>query len=332
VKGGAPPLAAVTGGAGFLGRHVVSALARDGWRLRLLVHRSPAPPLPAGSAPVEFVRGGLDDPAALRRLVEGARAVVHVAGLTKARRRAEFFDANRDGSALLADAVAAAAPPRARSVLVSSMAAREPQLSAYAESKRAGEEAAIAALGGSGAPWVVLRPSVIYGPWDREGLALLRLARAPFAPVPSAPEPRVALVHAADVAEAVAAMCRDGAPSRVLFEITDARHAGYGWRELLAALSGVTGRGPPRLVPVPDAAILAAGAAADAWATVTGRASLFGRGKAREFLHRQWGSAPERQPPASVWTPRIGLHAGLQDTLEWWRASGDDRFAAAAAA
>ena len=54
------------------------------------------------------MRGGLEDAAALRRLVDGAQAVVHVAGLTKARREAEFFAVNRDGSAQLAEAVAAA--------------------------------------------------------------------------------------------------------------------------------------------------------------------------------------------------------------------------------
>ena len=66
-------------------------------------------------------------------------AVVHVAGLTKARREAEFFAVNRDGSARLAEAVAAAAAPGARCVLVSSMAAREPRLSPYAASKRGAE-------------------------------------------------------------------------------------------------------------------------------------------------------------------------------------------------
>jgi uncharacterized protein YbjT (DUF2867 family) len=50
VAGGEAPLAAVTGGGGFLGRHVAAALARDGWRLRLLVRRSPAPHLLAGCA------------------------------------------------------------------------------------------------------------------------------------------------------------------------------------------------------------------------------------------------------------------------------------------
>ena len=106
-------------------------------------------------------------------------------------------------------ATAARASPRrsprrrrrgARCVLVSSLAAREPRLSPYAASKRAGEEAATAALDAGGVPWTVLRPCVIYGPWDREGLALVRLARAPVAPVPRKPEPRIAMVHAADVA------------------------------------------------------------------------------------------------------------------------------------
>ncbi len=330
MSGEAPPLAAVTGGTGFLGRHVAEALARDGWRLRLLARR----PAAAASLPAraEVVPGDLDDPGALRRLVEGARAVVHVAGLTKALRAAEFMAVNRDGAARLAAAAAAGAAPGARFVLVSSQAAREPDLSPYAASKRAGEDAAVSALGGR-LPWAVLRPSVIYGPWDREGLALLRLARAPVAPVPRAPEPRLCMVHAADAAAAVAALCREGAPAAARFEVTDDRHEGHGWREILSLAAGLSGRErPPRFVPVPDAALLAAGAATDAWAAATGRASLFGRGKAREFLHRDWGSAPERQPPPAVWAPRIGLESGLRDTLAWWRAQGGGASAAAVGA
>ena len=320
--GGGPPLAAVTGGTGFLGRHVVQALARDGWRLRLLAHRPDASPAPPAEA--EVVPGDLDDPAALRRLVEGARAVVHVAGLTKALRASDFMAVNRDGGARLAAAAGAGAAPGARLVLVSSQAARERRLSPYAASKRAGEEAAVSALGGR-PPWVVLRPPVIYGPGDREGLALLRLARAPVVPVPRAPEPRLAMVHAADAAAAVAALCREGAPFGTRFEITDGRHEGHAWRDILRLVAGLAGHErPPRFLPVPDAALLAAGAAADAWAAATGRASLFGRGKAREFLHRNWGSAPERQPPPDVWAPRIGLESGLRETLAWWSADAGD--------
>ncbi|MBL6081709.1 NAD-dependent epimerase/dehydratase family protein [Belnapia sp. T18] len=310
------PLIAVTGATGFLGRHVLDTLARKGWRLRVLVRGDVALRLP--SRPVELVCGDLADGEALQRLVRGATAVVHLAGLTKARRRADFFAVNRDGSARLAAATAASAPG-ARLVLISSLAAREPHLSSYAESKQAGEAAVAAALG-ERATWVVLRPGVIYGPGDREGLALCRLISAPIIPVPRAPEPRISFVHAQDVATAIAGVCLAG-PSKAVFEVADERLRGYSWREILCQLCEMLQR-EPRFVPVPDAMLLAGGAAADTWSLITGRPTLFGRGKAREFLHRDWGSSAERQLPRLVWAPRIPLQAGLRDLLGWWTSLG----------
>ncbi|MBP0491237.1 NAD-dependent epimerase/dehydratase family protein [Pararoseomonas indoligenes] len=304
------PLVAVTGGTGFLGQHTVAALAAAGWRVRMLVRDGRR----AAATGAEPVPGDLSDPAALRRLVDGAQAVVHLAGLTKARGQAEFMAVNRDGSVRLAEAVAASAP-EARCVILSSLAAREPGLSPYAASKRAGEEAATAVLGPAGR-WVVLRPTVIYGPGDREGLTLRRLASSAIVPAPRAPEPRITMVHARDVASAVATLCLSG-PLGGTFEVTDGQHQGHGWRELLGRIAAALGN-RPRFVGVPDGAMLAAGAAADALARITGRGGIFGLGKAREILHRDWSSSPVRQLPGLVWAPRIGFDEGLRDTLEWW--------------
>src|SRR4029077_1846657 len=91
---------AVTGVTGFVGPHLVAALARRGFRLRLLVRRwSPLPSLDGIAA--DMVLGDLSDEAALKRLVEGADAVVHAAGLIKARLPSDFMTVNRDGTALL---------------------------------------------------------------------------------------------------------------------------------------------------------------------------------------------------------------------------------------
>ncbi len=310
------PLVAVTGATGFLGRHVLDTFAGKGWRLRILI-RGDIPPRLV-TRPVELVRGDLADGDALQRLVREATAVVHLAGLTKATRRADFLAVNRDGSARLAAAIATAAPG-ARCVLISSLVAREPYLSAYATSKRAGEAAAIAALG-ERADWVVLRPGVIYGPGDREGLALRRLVSAPFIPVPRAPEPRISVVHARDVAAAIAAVCLAG-PSNAVFEVADERSAGYGWCEIMRRVCEML-QCKPRFVPVPDSMFLASGAMADAWSSITGRPGLFGRDKVREILHRDWGSSAEQQLPSLVWAPRIPLQAGLHDMLGWWKSLG----------
>ncbi len=302
-----PRLAAVTGGTGFLGGHVVEALLRAGWRVRVLARGEAV--FPGG---VEGVRGDLADAAALAALVRGAGAVVHAAGLVKARSRAAFMAVNRDGAARLAEAVG----PGVRVVLVSSQAARCPGVSAYAESKRAGEDAAAAALGA--ASWVMARPCVVYGPGDREGLALLRLARG-WA-VPSVrPEPRVAMVHARDAARAIAALC-GGGPSGVALEVCDARADGYGWAELMGAMAAVGCR--PRLVRVPDGLVRAAGAAGTLGGALAGRPAMFGRGKAAEFLHRNWGCAAAARVPEELWRPQIGLAEGMAETVAWWRARG----------
>ncbi len=307
------PLAAVTGGTGFLGRYVVAALVAAGWRVRLLARRDPAHPL---LAPVAFetVRGDLDDAAALSDLVRGASAVIHIAGLVKARSRREFLAVNRDGAARLAEIVAREAAA-ARFVLVSSQAARVPRLSAYAGSKRAGEAVVKAALGELS--WVVVRPCVIYGPWGHEALALFRLARGPVAPRPSRPEPRIAMIHVRDAAAAIAALSAAG-PSHATFEICDGRLEGYGWSELLREAGAVLGR-IPRCMPVPDLLVRAAGLTSDAIARLGGHSSIFGYGKVSELLHRDWGSDRSMQPPATLWTPRLALPPGLSETLAWWR-------------
>ena len=199
-------LAAVTGATGFVGPHLIAALARHGWKLRLLIRRwTPLPSLAGVDA--EIVWGDLSDEAALRRLVDGADAVVHAAGLIKARRPEDFQAVNRDGTARLS-----ALAPTMPFLLLSSLAAREPQLSPYAASKRAAEEVVARRTG----PWLAVRAPAVYGPGDRETLAYFKMAARGFAPQPDRPDARLSLIHVEDLAEALAARPRAAAAVRGL--------------------------------------------------------------------------------------------------------------------
>jgi nucleoside-diphosphate-sugar epimerase len=308
--------AALTGGTGFLGRYIIQALARDGWNIRLLARRAPLHPMLA-DIPLELVLGDLDNSEALSRLVDGADAVIHCAALVKARNRAEFFAANEGGASRLAR-ICASNAPSARFILISSQAAREPALSAYASSKRAGEVAVAAALGSG--PWAVLRPCVIYGPWDAEGVALLRLASGWIAPVPRQPEARIAIIHARDVAAAVAALSAGG-PAGKIFELSDECPQGYGWSEILGKVANAIGRAPS-LVPVPDALFHLAGALSEGVAALRARPVIFSRDKAREILHRNWQSDLSMRLPGEIWAPQVSLDAGIAQTAAWWREMG----------
>ncbi|HKK30517.1 MAG TPA: NAD-dependent epimerase/dehydratase family protein [Alphaproteobacteria bacterium] len=310
------PIAAVTGGTGFLGRYVVRELAAAGWRPRLLVRGDPVHPQLA-DVDFEIVPGDLSEPQSLRRLVKGASAVVHVAGAVKALRRADFFAVNADGTARLAETTAEAAPG-ARLVYVSSLAARAPELSDYAASKAEGERA-LAEYGPG--DWVTVRPAAVYGPWDREILRLFRAATGAFLAVPAAPKARICMVHAADVAAAVAALARAG-PARRHFEVTDARVDGYDWSTIAAEARHAVG-GNARVLSVPPAAVRAMGAAVGAVAQLRRRPSILTPGKARELMHDDWSSAPEQQPPPGVWRPCVGLRTGFEETARWYARNGD---------
>ena len=309
-----PGLAAVTGGTGFLGRYIVTALTAAGWRVRLLARRPASHPQLSG-IPLELVPGDLSNPSALAALVDGAEIVIHAAGLIKASSPGQFRTVNVEGTANLATAICGG-HSRARVLLVSSLAAREPQLSAYAATKRAGEERLRAILG-PGSDWTIVRPGVIYGPWDRETLAIFRGAAVRVVPRPRVPNARIALIHASDAAAAIVTLAARG-PAGAVLELADERIEGYTWDDIISAAEAALSRrliGLPLPAPVlRTAALLNVGAA---W--LMNRPPMLTPGKVREMLHADWGSTLDRQPARELWRPAIGLARGLRDTLSWYR-------------
>ena len=310
------PVAALTGASGFLGRRLAQLLDRDGWRVRALVRRPLDMALWDGPTP-ELVEGHLADGASLRQLVAGAELVIHCAGAVSARDRTGFFAANATGAGNMAEAVAAAAPA-AHMVLVSSLAAREPQLSDYAASKRAGEQAAQNALPAD--RLTVIRPPAIYGPGDRATLDIFRLAaRSPVLPILAAPGARLALAHVDDVAAEI--LRQGGNPTtQGIFAIGGARPDGYGWREIMSAAAEAIGR-QPRLIPIAPWALSTAGQVLGLAGAVVGQAPMLSPGKVREMLHPDWSVSPQELASQAL-PAHFDLQAGFADTVAWYRAKG----------
>src|SRR5260370_121644 len=168
-------IVAVTGATGFLGLHLVAALAHEGAQIRILVRRELEHELWRG-IPLDVVPGSLEDARALERLAAGAGAIVHVAGLIKARDRAAFLRANRDGTHAIAQAARLYAP-EAPFIAISSLAAREPQLSGYAGSQYDGHTAARTVYGDALDRLGIVRPPAVDGAWHRVPPAIFTDAR-----------------------------------------------------------------------------------------------------------------------------------------------------------
>lgn len=303
---------AVTGAGGFLGRYVVRRLSAEGYRVRGLYHRRP----PERTVAVDPVQGSLTDDAALDRLVRGSDVVVHLAGLVAAARAAEFDAVNHAGTARLAARSAAAGVKRF--LMVSSLAARQPELSPYAASKYAGERA-IAAR--DDLPADVLRPPAVYGPGDPQILTFLKLLRFGIAPLPGPPGTRVCVVHADDVAAAIDAWLAAPTPSGTVYEIADGRPDGYGWQELMETAAAAYGARPWYL-PLGRRTLMPLGVAGEAVGRLTGRPVTLSRGKVRELTHPDWRVDPTAFARATGWRHAVALWDGLTGTVAWYRANG----------
>jgi len=307
---------ALTGASGFVGTPLLACLLDSGYAVTALVHRTPLAPRDR----LRQIQGRLDDPAALTALCDGADTVIHLAGVVAATHPAQFHAINAEGTRRLAEAAHGAGVGRL--LLISSLAARAPDLSAYAASKAAAEtKLAEAAAQGPAPAWDALRPPAVYGPGDAQILPFFRLLRHGLALVPAPPEARLSLIHVGDLVAAIAAWTARARPAGTVYEVADGRSEGYTWPDLIAAGARVLAAKPRRVVP--PAGVLR-GATWTLWlgARLRGRSAFLSPDKLREIRHPDWVCHDRRIEQALAWRPRWGLEDGLRDTLDWYRAQG----------
>ncbi len=310
---------ALTGATGFVGAHTARELISYGHDVRLLVRDAGrlTPELAQGA---QIVEGSLEDATALSGLVQDADAVIHVAGAIKAANLHGFMAANAHGAARLAAAAVQAGV--SRFVHVSSLAAREPQLSGYCASKAAGEVAVrTAADAAPGMALTIIRPPAVYGPGDRATLPLVRQLASPVCLMTGTAGQRLSLIHVADLAAALVAAAEGAGRSGACYEIDDGTPGGYSHAAMAEAAGQVTGR-VSRVAHLPRALLTLTGAGAEGLMSVTGRAVILSRGKVRELYHDDWVCTGEKFEHAGPWRARYRFAEGYADTLRWYRING----------
>ena len=307
---------AITGATGFVGGVLLKRLASTDWQIRALVRPASMHKRPSQVGP-EWVAGDLEDMESLRRLVAGVDAVVHCAGAVRGAGLTNFERTNVDGVARLVLA-ARAQHPEPRFFLISSLAAREPHLSYYAASKRKGEETL--ALNAGTMPWVIFRPSAVYGPGDREMLPLFRWMCRGIAPVIGSAGKRISLLYVEDMAEAIVCYLKRGMGWGRSYEVHDGHAGGYSWEDIIDAIARVNGRPIYRIkIPVP---LVRLGATLNlAAARMCDRTPMLTPGKVRELTHPDWVGDNTALTRDTGWVPQVTLDEGLRQTLRQDRAT-----------
>jgi nucleoside-diphosphate-sugar epimerase len=320
-----PERVLITGASGFVGSHIAQAFAEAGYEVRCGVRASSSarwiPDLER--IPLDMTGQTKD----FSRAVENIDLVVHAAGITRARRAADYHVVNAGGTQKLAAAALEAGVRRF--VLISSLAARGPDElardgrdhpeSAYGRSKLEAE----ASLRGFDERMeaVVLRPAGVYGPRDTDLLPLFKMAGAGFLLIPSG-KGVLQPVYAEDVARAaLAAGTRAAREAPGLGPFPVAEAARYTWGDVVGGLQGAVGR-RVRAARVPAAAFTLAGRAVELAARPLSGVPVFDERRGRDLAVRTWTCDTSATERALGWRAEVPLLEGLERTARWYRQAG----------
>ena len=267
---------AMTGATGFVGGATVRQAVEAGWHVRALTRRPQEP-----SEGVTWIAGALDDPESLAAIVSGAEVAMHIAGVVNVPTRAAFEAGNAVATANVVDAARGAGVRRF--IHVSSLAAREPELSNYGWSKERAERVVLA----SGLDWTIVRPPAVFGPGDTEMLDLFRMARRGVMVLP--PRGRMSAIYVDELARLLVALASDDATSiGQTYEPDDGTPGGWSHKDFAQAISGAVGRDRVATLAIP-APLVKAGGRLDRF--VRGDRAKLTPDRARYISHPDWAAS-----------------------------------------
>lgn len=314
----------ITGANGFVGSHTVDRFLAAGWRVRALV-RSTSDLRWLDPDRIELVRGEVTDPDSLGEAVRGVDTIVHGAGITRADRLEDYLRVNAGGTANLV--TAARREGRPRFVLISSLAAAGPSLPGrsrreddpaqpigdYGRSKLAGEEALRETAGDL--PWIVLRPTAVYGERDTDFLLLAEMARKGWlVQVGETPQP-VTVIHAADLAQGILRAAESEQTGRTYFMThgnpTDFTRVG-GW---MGEELGVR----PRVIRLPRSLVPVVGRLSALASAVTGRPNRLPADRIGDLLAPGWVCSGDLAREELGFTADTATEPGIRATVAWYR-------------
>lgn len=297
-------LVALTGATGFIGTALLNSFAISRTKIRALSRQARC-----SSELVHWITGDLDSPQALQQLVDGADIIIHCAGIVRGKSKDEFLNINSGGTASLIDACKRQTRQR-RFLLISSLAARQPELSWYACSKSMAEQTLNSH--DSSMTCAVFRPTAVYGPGDKEIRPLLQSMKMGILPVPSTAS-RFSLIHINDLVFAITQWAALPHPISGVFELDDGTPGGYNWATLIELANQIWGRSVLK-IPIPVALLNMLATTNLGLARLFHYSPMLTPGKVREITHPDWMCDNTDLSKALGWHPTIKLADAMQNS------------------
>lgn len=298
---------AVTGGTGFIGRHIIDDLLSRGFTVRALTRT----PHHDERDNLVWILGSLEESESLAQLVAGVDHVVHCAGQVRGHKEEVFTRCNVEGSQRLMQAAKESGSCQ-RFLFISSLAARHPELSWYANSKYVAEQRLTEIAGGI--TLGIFRPTAVYGPGDKELSPLFRAMLHGYLPRFGAADARLSFLHVSDLAQAVSQwLLADQTPVSP-YELCDGVADGYNWQRLQDIAVAIRNR-PVRVVSIPRPLLNLMADTSSLISRLAGKEPMLTRSKVCELTHADWSANNKDLYEIINWSPRISLEYALRQGL-----------------
>lgn len=319
--------ALVTGGTGFIGSHLVEALLQRGTEVRCLV-RNRQDLKWLRDLPIELADGDCSDKAALQKAVKGADQVFHLAGVTRALKEETYFEVNANGTENLIHACLEKNPHLKKFIYLSSQAAAGPcqnggrkkesdhcqPVSSYGRSKRKGEEFCLEHA--HEIPLVILRPSAVYGPRDRDVYAFFKILTKRIKPSFSRQEQHISLCYVQDIVQATLLTSDSEESGGEIFFLSD----GQDYRlDKIGDLFEEAMEIHAHQILIPGWAISGVASLSEFLSKFSGRPPLINKGKVEEMVQKNWLCDITKAKTLLGFEPRFSLAEGVKITYQWYR-------------
>jgi len=316
----------LTGASGFVGSHTAEQLIQKNHSLTIFSRRRNEYTDILEKKGAKLLLGNFDNPQIIEKGIKNAEAVIHIAGATRGFSEEDYMAVNRDYTKNLLEFV----DKNQKFILMSSQAAAGPAdfplteeaepkpITWYGLSKLAAEKETREWEKRTGGKAVILRPSAVYGPREKDIFTYFKLISRGFVFLLGGGTKRFSIIYVMDLAESVVKsldynkigtffVTNDNAPS---------------WAEMAESIKKGTGKETAIKLSVPEICAYPIGYISDFFSKITQKPALLNRQKLIEMKQSAWICSNEKIKKEMDWQPRFSLDEGIKETARWYQEQG----------
>lgn len=324
--------ALVTGATGFIGSHVVDLLLKNNIEVKCNIrHTSNLRWLK--DKPLETVIASLNDKNSLIEAVKDVDYIYHIAGVTFAKKKEEFFKGNYEATKNLLEVIEKYNPNIKRFLFVSSQTVSGPAksldepktedmtcnpITTYGKSKKAAEDEVLKYK--DKFPITIIRAPAVYGPRDTAIYSVFKTVKIGIGAVVGLRPKYLSLIHSEDLVRGIYQASIHNRTIGEIYFVSSEKF--YTWDEIIPKISKFLNKKFVLKIRLPHFIVLTTAAISEVINQFTSKPSVFNYEKGIDFIQDYWICSTQKAVEHFNYRQKVDIDNGLQQTIQWYKSNG----------